>query len=1222
MKLSKAILPAIAAVVAAKMAHGQEITPKWYQHINGSFGVTEANKLPILKSQGQESETLDGTELMDSYANLIRYNATRLLLGVRENGINEGSATPAELAIAAQYPDRSLIWIDAETGKPLGIAFKESMRPDLLAGTDVTKEGQGSVYAWWRVALDDGPEGQRALYSAFKHVILRYAPKADGGWESTPTVAYKEQVSGVGDGLTNGDGWASWRFRDFHVKGSGKNTIIYAGGGTWRAGHHPQVLVSTDGLTFTPKARVDNRDNGAARNNYALGGLSSFPVEYSSLFGGSAPKISVVYAGHFPGTGWPARPNRYALNPSNPTPSPAYNKQPNVSIYTRNESGYAGLPPFNWEAAGKDGLPIDHATDGVDRYDGNWNGALAADPSLSYIVGYSIPSWNNQFGDIKKPAWLAVHRLDGSIASGNSSFKLAFTEVDEEVPGNGGAGHDYLYDPWLEVNPDKTAAASSGKAEILATFGTGGFGVFTVQNVAASLVSSPSSQTVAAGSDVVIAANVTGSPNDFQWYKDGVALKAKSFYVGTTRKVALKITGVTSEDAGSYQLKWVNPISGAGQTVAAQLTVNGNAVRLAEAAVAPETTTVPVAPGSIVATGPKTFTVSGGGLKAFTGAADTDQAGDVLEFAYETVSGDFDKSIQLTSLTSGPVKDPVDARASAGLGIRVGTGPLSPSLLLNASNPLGENAVYVIGRAIEGQNHTLFSRNYAGLDKNLPNQWLRVRRAGNNFSFFVGTNGTTWTLIGQRYATLPGTLLVGPYAFSASYNSGDQTGGNNLAVAKFANYSDTVLTDAVAPSLVSVGAADKNTIGVKFSEVVTSESALIAGNYKLSQGTVTGIRPGIGGDTVYLSVSGLTSSAFTVTVLGGVSDPSGNMIAANSTASGKVSNWNSTDIGLIQEAGKRTPGDDPYVVGQVVAVSSGDTETEIEIVGGGSNAWNPGDFIHYLNNSTPLNGDFDVTVEVSRNDRPANTAGWANSGVMLRESAYLAGQEGTIEGTKVPMVTLTTYIDNDSPGRSAIPLWRQEAGGGYGNGAPVGWGTVIGGLKGYYLGLNGVDASGTTDAQSSPLSSRWLRIQRAGNSFTFLNSYDGKAWNTIGSQELPLASKLLFGFSTMNDTGGNPPPNNGYGGNGHLGDGDELFGNQNESNYSVQRVRIGTSVAPRVVAVTPTVSVQRSGSSIVITFTGKLQSGDSITSFSDVSGATSPLTVPADGAAKFYRAAQ
>jgi hypothetical protein len=58
------------------------------------------------------------------------------------------------------------------------------------------------------------------------------------------------------------------------------------------------------------------------------------------------------------------------------------------------------------------------------------------------------------------------------------------------------------------------------------------------------------------------------------------------------------------------------------------------------------------------------------------------------------------------------------------------------------------------------------------------------------------------------------------------------------------------------------------------------------------------------------------------------------------------------------------------------------------------------------------------------------------------------------------------------------------------------------------------------------------------------------------------------------------------------------------------------------VAVTPTVSVQRSGSSIVITFTGKLQSGDSITSFSDVSGATSPLTVPADGAAKFYRAAQ
>jgi hypothetical protein len=285
-----------------------------------------------------------------------------------------------------------------------------------------------------------------------------------------------------------------------------------------------------------------------------------------------------------------------------------------------------------------------------------------------------------------------------------------------------------------------------------------------------------------------------------------------------------------------------------------------------------------------------------------------------------------------------------------------------------------------------------------------------------------------------------------------------------------------------------------------------------------------------------------------------------------------VSNWNSTDIGLIQSGNPavRTAGDDPYRQGQIVALSSGDTETELEIVGGGSNAWNPGDYIHYANNSKALEGDFEVMVEVSRNDRPANTAGWANSGLMLREAAYVAGSEYTQDGTKVAMVAVTTYIEADAPGRSAIPLWRAESGGGYGNGGPVGWTTTIGGIKGYYPLLNGINAAGATDPESSSDSARWMKITRAGNKFTFANSYDGKTWNAMGDTELALSSKLLFGFSSMNDTGGNAPPANAYGGNGDYDT--DLAGNQNLSNYSTQRIRIGTKVAPRGGAVAPTAS--------------------------------------------------
>jgi len=474
---------------------------------------------------------------------------------------------------------------------------------------------------------------------------------------------------------------------------------------------------------------------------------------------------------------------------------------------------------------------------------------------------------------------------------------------------------------------------------------------------------------------------------------------------------------------------------------------------------------------------------------------------------------------------------------------------------------------------IEGQNLTGFSRGYPGVKDALPNQWLRLRRVGNYFASYVGSNGTDWTLIGQRYNEWPAQLLVGVYAQAAGYKvtDGVASGNLNTATVSFANYGDNKVTDTTAPTVVSAGTADKKVIGVKFSETLNSASVANVANYKLSQGSVTAARLGIAGDAIYLTVSGLTSDTFTVTV-SGVTDSAGNPVAANSSVSGKVSNWNSTDIGLIQSGNPavRTAGDDPYRQGQIVALSSGDTETELEIVGGGSNAWNPGDYIHYANNSKALEGDFEVMVEVSRNDRPANTAGWANSGLMLREAAYVAGSEYTQDGTKVAMVAVTTYIEADAPGRSAIPLWRAESGGGYGNGGPVGWTTTIGGIKGYYPLLNGINAAGATDPESSSDSARWMKVTRAGNKFTFANSYDGKTWNAMGDTELALSSKLLFGFSSMNDTGGNAPPANAYGGNGDYDT--DLAGNQNLSNYSTQRIRIGTKVAPRGGAVAPTAS--------------------------------------------------
>ncbi|MCW5559344.1 MAG: hypothetical protein KIT22_16130, partial [Verrucomicrobiae bacterium] len=359
MKFIRALTPVL-AILAVPAIHAQEITPKWVQHINGLVNVAPADKIPILvKPTGPvvaapDGNLLDGRESIAHFTRLIPFDSERLLLAIRENGIDEQdpSLSQAQKDIAAQYPDRSLVWLDLETGKPLGLAWKEDLRAADLIGYDVTGAHTGyqttKLNQLWRPAFDQNPDpAKRAIYSGYKHLILRYAPKADGsGWETTPTIAWEEPVpgladdgsitpeAGIGDGLTGNtsDGgeagsWRAIRWRNIRVSGFGTNTLIYAGGGTWRIGSHPQVFATADGLKFAPIARVNDRD-GARRNAYSLGGCSSSVV--TPGIDPWRPGLQIVYHGHYPGTGWEARPNRYVSDPDRPEPSPEYNQQPNV----------------------------------------------------------------------------------------------------------------------------------------------------------------------------------------------------------------------------------------------------------------------------------------------------------------------------------------------------------------------------------------------------------------------------------------------------------------------------------------------------------------------------------------------------------------------------------------------------------------------------------------------------------------------------------------------------------------------------------------------------------------------------------------------------------------------------------------------------------------------------------------------------------------------------
>src|SRR5205807_4823909 len=74
---------------------------------------------------------------------------------------------------------------------------------------------------------------------------------------------------------------------------------------------------------------------------------------------------------------------------------------------------------------------------------------------------------------------------------------------------------------------------------------------------------------------------------------------------------------------------------------------------------------------------------------------------------------------------------------------------------------------------------------------NYPNTWLRLKRAGNDFTGFAGFDGQIWSQLGTATLTLPPTVYFG-FAVS-SHNI------NHLAAASFRVFSDVIVAGTSLP---------------------------------------------------------------------------------------------------------------------------------------------------------------------------------------------------------------------------------------------------------------------------------------------------------------------------------------------------------------------------------------------------------------------------------------
>jgi hypothetical protein len=438
---------AAVALSAVTALHAQQLNPVWEYLITQP--TTPISVLTnALNGWTTDAETGDGKSVLDSLGALQRYDANRLLLGIRENGIDESTATDAQKALAAQYPDRSLIWINPTNGAPMGIALNIGLYPVPLDADFVAAGGVVDQYWWTYAVSDDG-----YIYSGYKNKILRYNPDGKGGIDSTPHVVFTLSENDLSNAGVDPTLWSGWRWKSLRIMGTGANTKILAGTSANNRGTF--LLTTTDGNTFS------------AGSWLGAGGAMSTATPSGDP---TTPDDLWVYAGIYPG-------NSNGID----------------SSYSR----YTASPPFT-DPFSRDSsftAPSDPSTNSL-KYVAQFIGDVDVNTNTPYVVSYSTPSWNSRAVGINPPVpgWLALTTPDGTFVS---AFKIDITEDAELLSA------DQASDFQGTIGFLKLNKLADGSIEVLWSGTIYGYGRFLIQTTGPELSISRSGQsaTLTWGSD-------------------------------------------------------------------------------------------------------------------------------------------------------------------------------------------------------------------------------------------------------------------------------------------------------------------------------------------------------------------------------------------------------------------------------------------------------------------------------------------------------------------------------------------------------------------------------------------------------------------------------------------------------------------------------------------------------------------------------------------------
>lgn len=460
--MKRVFLTALCLTLAASISSAQgstaisedyQLTPVW------EFLNTKENPhYPWLKAQQGTNWQHDGSNTMDFFSTLIRYDDSRLILFLLENGIDEANATPEELAIAEQFPDRSVLWINPVDGSPMGVALDLPLYPapdsefyqQKVTGTHPDGPTSDRSWAlleqWPQIAVD----GDGYLYVSDKHKVLRYTPNDANGFDGPEIVfTYPELDPPTWMGDSTNQHYRAWTIRSMNVKGSGANKVMTTAARFWIDGGGMIYYTSNDG-----GASFEIQHHRSQGGYVGTGGTASMPVIVDEL------GEEWVF-----GTGFPGSSNRLfrfvrfagSTEQFEIDPAELWNPQPDPADVSEVEK-------YNmWEM-------ID----------------VAAADGVPYVAVLTLPKWQsrNNADYIDATAWVALHSTELNVnddfveGAFVASYQIDSREDDEFQGLDAEDNWDAAYLATINMH-----VLNDGTVEILWSGGNNGFGRLVVGDV-------------------------------------------------------------------------------------------------------------------------------------------------------------------------------------------------------------------------------------------------------------------------------------------------------------------------------------------------------------------------------------------------------------------------------------------------------------------------------------------------------------------------------------------------------------------------------------------------------------------------------------------------------------------------------------------------------------------------------------------------------------------